>query len=134
MTQFVSDTHAVHWHLTDDPNLSPIARAVFEEADRGLHQVFVPGIVLIEMVYLVERGRLAPEPVERMLALVGASDGSFALAGLDQGTARALHQVPRSAVPEMPDRIILATALQLGLPLISRDEAIRRAAVVPVIW
>jgi predicted nucleic acid-binding protein len=34
----------------------------------------------------------------------------------------------------MPDRIIAATALQLGLPLITRDEAIRRSGVVPVVW
>lgn len=134
MTQYVTDTHAVYWHLTEDPNLSPIARAVFEGADRGLHQVFVPGIVLVEMVYLVERRRLAPEPVERIFSLVGASDGSFALAALDQGTVRAMSQVPRSAVPDMPDRIIVATARHLGLPLISRDRAIRRAAIVPVIW
>jgi PIN domain nuclease of toxin-antitoxin system len=34
----------------------------------------------------------------------------------------------------MPDRIIVATALHLGFPLISRDEAIQRAAVVPIVW
>lgn len=38
------------------------------------------------------------------------------------------------AVADMPDRIIVATALHLGLPLISRDAAIARSAAVPMVW
>ncbi len=36
-------------------------------------------------------------------------------------------------VPELPDRIIAATALYLGLPLISRDRAIQQASI-EVVW
>ena len=134
MSEYVADTHALYWHLTDDPRLSMIARQVFIEADRGLHLVFVPGIALIEMAYLIERGRLSGEHVEFVFRLLDVNDGSYAVAPLDQDTARALLQVPRADVPDMPDRIIVATARQFGLPLITRDEAIRRAAVVPVVW
>ena len=134
MSEYVTDTHALYWHLTHDPRLSMIARQVFVEADRGLHRVFVPGIALFEMVYLVERGRLSLEHVEFIFHLVDVTDGSYAVAPLDQDTARALRQVPRAEVSDMPDRIIVATARQLSLPLITRDEAIQRAAIVPVVW
>ena len=133
VTEYVADTHALYWHLTNDPRLSTSARQVFQEADKGLDRVFVPGIALVEMMYLVERGRLALQPVERLLGLLAVVGGSYAVAALDQDTARALRHVPRSAVPDMPDRIIAATARQLGLSLITRDEAIWRAAVVPII-
>ena len=71
--------------------------------------------------------------LERLLNLLREGQGYW-LAALNAATARAMHRVPRSAVPDMPEWIIVATALQLGLPLISHDAAIRRAGIVPVIW
>ena len=44
-----------------------------------------------------------------------------------------LRQIPRAAVPDMPDRIIAATALALELPLVTRDGKIR-ASNVETIW
>jgi PIN domain nuclease of toxin-antitoxin system len=41
--------------------------------------------------------------------------------------------VPRATVPDMPDRIIAATALYLDLLLISRDGKIRLSSVA-TIW
>jgi PIN domain nuclease of toxin-antitoxin system len=43
------------------------------------------------------------------------------------------QQVNRAVVPEMPDRIITATALSLNVPIISRDAKIQ-AANLPTIW
>jgi PIN domain nuclease of toxin-antitoxin system len=134
LSDYVADTHALYWHLINDPSLSITARRLLTAADQRLNQVFVPGIALIELVYLTERGRAAPEALTELLARIDSPTIDYVLAGLDQETARAMHVVPRSAVPDMPDRIIVATALQLGLPLITRDGAIHRSGVVPVVW
>lgn len=134
MNQYVTDTHALYWHLANDSRLSHTARQAFHGADAGLHQILVPGIVLIEMVYLVEKGRLDAALIDQVFTLFGTIAGSYAVAPLDQYTARALHNIPRSVVPDMPDRIIAATAYQLGLPLITRDAAIHKAGVISVIW
>jgi len=37
--------------------------------------------------------------------------------------------LPRDLVPEMPDRIIAATALHLGLPLVTRDRRLQAAGI-----
>ena len=55
------------------------------------------------------------------------------LAAVDEGVAQAVHRVPRDVVPEMPDRIIAAMALHLGLPLITRDQRIQSAGI-KTIW
>lgn len=89
MSQYVADTHAFYWHLTGDSNLSAAARDIFQETDAGLHQIFIPGIVLIEMAYLVERGRLDATHVNRALDLLDTIGGSYVVAPLDQATARA---------------------------------------------
>jgi PIN domain nuclease of toxin-antitoxin system len=134
VSRYVTDSHSLYWHLTNDPRLSAVARQVFQEADAALHQILVPSIVLIEMVYLVEKGRLDATSVEQVFALLDTIDGSYAVAPLDRRTAIALRDIPRSAVPDMPDRVIAATAYQLGLSLITRDEKILSANVVSVIW
>lgn len=96
--------------------------------------MFVPDIVLVEMIYLIEREKLPEDVFGRLYSLLTEVGGSYALAESNPDASSALRRVPRSSVPDMPDRIITATALQLGLPLITRDEAIRRSGVVPVDW
>jgi PIN domain nuclease of toxin-antitoxin system len=49
------------------------------------------------------------------------------------GVVEALRQVPRDVVPDMPDRIVAATALYLGVPVISGDARIR-AAKLQTVW
>jgi PIN domain nuclease of toxin-antitoxin system len=39
-----------------------------------------------------------------------------------------------TAIPDIFDRLIVAEALQLGLPLITSDSVIRASGLVNVIW
>jgi len=42
-------------------------------------------------------------------------------------------EIPRSSVPDLPNRVIVATALALGLPLVIRDGKIRVSGI-ETIW
>jgi len=50
-------------------------------------------------------------------------------APLNAHVVRSMMLVLRQAVPDMPDRIIAATAIHLAVPLLSRDGRIRISAV-----
>jgi predicted nucleic acid-binding protein len=104
------------------------------DADAGRLRIIVPSIALVEVVYLIERNRVPAWILSRLLLSIEDPASAYRLVTLDIGTVRSLQAVPRQAVPDMLDRIIVATAMHLGLPLISRDERIRRAALVPVVW
>lgn len=52
---------------------------------------------------------------------------------LDELISFRVQQINRLTVPEMPDRIIAATALAYNLPLVSRDHKLQ-ATGLPVIW
>ena len=134
MSRFVTDTHALVWHMTLDARLSPLARDVFRDADKGINQILVPSIILVEMVYLVEKGRLKPDWLGNLFSLLSQQGKSYRVAPLDEATVVALMSISRAAVPDMPDRIIAATARQLDLPLISRDAWIRACETVTTIW
>jgi len=46
---------------------------------------------------------------------------------VDIAVAEVLRKVSRTAVPDMPDRIIAATALNLNAPLVTRDLRLQSA-------
>jgi predicted nucleic acid-binding protein len=52
---------------------------------------------------------------------------------IDLEIALSLSEIDRQTVPEMPDRIISATALYLNIPLVTRDTKIT-ASIVKTIW
>jgi PIN domain nuclease of toxin-antitoxin system len=134
MSQYVTDTHALCWHLIGDPKLSAKAKKIFQEADSGIHQILIPSIVLIEMVYLAEKGRISDSSLNQVLELIDIIGGSYDEVSLNKDTVKALQNIPREDIPDMPDRIITATAYQLGLPLITKDEKIVNSRAVSVVW
>ena len=65
-------------------------------------------------------------------ALIDDSHGMTAIP-VDSEIARTLRSIPRDVVPDMPDRIIAATALHLDLPLVTSDSRIQQTEV-ETIW
>lgn len=134
MSEYVTDTHALIWHLTGDARLSPVARNAFVQADLGAGVIWIPGVVLVETVYLVEKARFPATLIERMLDLVDPPSDNYVIVPLDAEVIRALQTIGRDAIPDMPDRIIAASAKRLGLPLLSKDSVITAAPDVSVVW
>jgi len=129
----VLDTHTVLWYLENSGELSTKARTTIEDAVRDARDVHVSAISLIETVYLVERRRLLATALERFRSALADPDSGLFIAPVDGNIADALQNIPRDAVPDMPDRIIAATALHLGLPLVTRDRRLQ-AAGIQTIW
>jgi PIN domain nuclease of toxin-antitoxin system len=129
----VVDTHSAVWYLQRDERLS---RRAEKEIDRALeegHLIHVPSICLVELVYLVEKGRIPSAVVERVDRVLRNPASGFRLAPLDLGVAEAIRRIRRIEVPDLPDRVIAATSLALDFPLVTRDGKIR-AADIQTIW
>jgi PIN domain nuclease of toxin-antitoxin system len=129
----IADTHAAIWYLASDPRLSGAAREMMKSASRNGDWIGVSSIFLVEMVYLVEKSRI---PAQRFTQLVNElldKESVFAEIPVALPIARTLSQVEASAIPDMPDRIIAATALHLKVPVISRDGRIRLSSI-QTIW
>jgi PIN domain nuclease of toxin-antitoxin system len=130
--QAVSDTHALIWYVWVDPRLSGPARAVFETIQLAHGQIAVSSISLVEVVYLEEKGKITAGTLGRILALLDLAE-LLIETPVDRAILSAPATIDRAQVPDMPDRIIAATALHLNVPLISRDRKIQ-ASSVPTIW
>ena len=134
MNAYVTDTHALLWYLSNDPALSALALDLFRQADTGVTEILIPSIVLVEVVYLCERQHVPDDRIDRILAMPNMSGSRYRLVPLDEPVVQALRRIPRDQVPDMPDRIIGATALYLGLPLITRDRNLVSSTLLTCVW
>jgi len=129
----VADTHAVIWYIFGDARLSATARNTIEQIAAEGNQVAFSSITLAEIVYLSERGRIDAATLDRLLRAIDSENALLVEMPFDRNIAQSLMRVERTQIPDLPDRIIAATALYLGLPLISRDRRILLSDV-DTIW
>ena len=130
----VADTHAIVWYLLKDPRLSDSARRFIEDAAAAGNQIAISPISMAEIVYLVEKQRLPPAAYSELTKALADGNYVIAEAPFTAAIVEAMRQVPRAEVPELPDRIVAATAVYFGVPVISRDSRISASSVVQTIW
>lgn len=133
MSAVVADTHAVIWLLFSPHRLSPDAMAALRGAVIGGDLIYVASISLVEIAYLVEKGRLPREVLDHLVSELLRPDSGLSVVSLDLPIALALQGIARSEVPDMPDRVIAATANYLGVALVTQDQRIRSSALT-TIW
>lgn len=85
------------------------------------------------MVYLIDKGRIVFTALDRVLARLTEANANLVAIPFDQNIALAMRQIERDQVPDMPDRIVAATALYVGVPVVSRDGKIK-SSVVQTLW
>jgi len=129
MPSVVVDTHAAVWYLLNDKRLSRIAGSVLDQTTQGGNPILIPSISLVELIYLAEKGRIPASTHTRLLATIDDPNGPYELAPLNRDVADAVHTIDRQPVPDIPDRVIAATALARKLPLVSRDSKIRSSQI-----
>ena len=134
MPSVVADTHTLIWYIFELPRLSPAALTALEQAVNQGNSIYFSAITIVEISYLIERGRLAAEVLTRVLNAADDPNVGILLAPLDRNISATIQQIDRATVPDMPDRIIAATALSLSLPLVTRDAKIQALTTIQTIW
>jgi PIN domain nuclease of toxin-antitoxin system len=129
----VADTHAAIWHLFNDVRLSQTAGAFIDAVADARQKIAVSSISLAEVVYLVEKNRLLPAVYDELVKALADPEHVFTEAVFTAAIVQSMRQVARAEVPDMPDRMIAATALYLDVPVISRDSRIL-AASLKTVW
>ena len=129
----VADTHTALWYLFEDARLSAAAGAFINDAAIARRKIAVSTISLAEVVYLVEKNRLPPSAYEELTQAQADPEHVFTEAVFTGAVVQAMRQVSRAEVPDMPDRIVAATAVYFDVPVVSRDRRIR-AASLKTVW
>ncbi|MFN5963962.1 MAG: type II toxin-antitoxin system VapC family toxin [Pseudanabaena sp.] len=130
----VADTHTIIWYLRSPEKLSTNAVNALDNALNNGESIFISAISLVEINYLVEKNRIPTSSLEQLLQLIDDPLVNLVVIPLDTPVAKAFTQISRKIVPEMGDRIIAATALYLGLPLVTKDHKISNLSNIQIVW
>lgn len=130
----VADTHAlIWWMLGLVQRLGRRARRFFERVDEGAAVVCVSTFTLVEIGESVQAGRMRlPESFDAFVARLDSTPSRYQVVPLTAAIVSRAHEL--YAIPERGDRLIAATARELGYPLVTRDSAIAAAIDGEQLW
>jgi PIN domain nuclease of toxin-antitoxin system len=132
-TLAVVDAHALIWAATGKPRLlGRAARKFFDAVEEGRAAAYVPTMALVEVGEAAARGSVA---------FVGGFDrwtrrlvSSGKYHPVDLTVSIVLRAQSLFMIPERGDRLVAATALELDVPIVSKDPAIAAAPGIQVVW
>lgn len=122
MRTLLLDSHVLHW-LADHPErLSAAAATAIERAD----ELAVASPTWFELAWLRTRGRIqGTVPLRAWLDQLAQGVRTLPLG---PGVATRAAELPASFPADPADRIIFSTAIELGLPLVTRDRRMHEHA------
>lgn len=130
---FATDTHPLVWYVTAKHSfLSAKAVQAFKKAEAGEALIHVPSIVLLETAMLNASGKVRlGESFERWAERLLASR-AFSIVDLEIKSISLA--VGYSFNNDIFDKAIVATAVSMDLPLITKDVAISESGLVEIYW
>lgn len=128
----VTDTHPLVFHAAGRGRLGTSAARVFERAEARDAIVYVPTAVMWECALLARAARI--DLKRRVQAFFDDlfSNPAYQPLDLTPDQVFAADDLPFTRDPF--DALIVAAAQTTGLPLITRDGAIRESGAVAVVW
>lgn len=119
MTTLLLDTHVVHWWSAEPELLSGRAASAVAGAD----ELAVAGITWYELAWLAAHERIAVAiPVSSWLEQLAAQVRTV---GVTPAVAHTAVSLPSSFPRDPADRLIYATAVEYGWPLVTKDRRLR---------
>lgn len=118
MSALLLDTHVVHWWSAEPERISRPAQRALKAAD----ELLIAAISWYELAWLAERQRLVIDmPIRSWLEELGAH---LRTVGITPAIADSAASLPSSFSRDPSDRIIYATAIEHGVKLVTKDQAI----------
>lgn len=125
------DTHVLIWLVNEPEKLSAKAAEAIRASSRqgGLA---IAAITLWELAWLATHGRIAVSGTAD--AFVEKISSRTAICPITTKIAVLANQLPSSYSKDPCDRLIGATALDKGIPLLTKDTQIRNSRLINCIW
>ena len=126
------DTHVVMWLAFEQDRISRKARQVIDESRKNEDGLAICSITLLELSTLASKGRLhLTTTLETFLLEV---ETRFAVLPISSRACARTLELPATYPKDPADRLIGATALVEGLPLLTADQEIRKFQALRTIW
>jgi len=128
----ILDTHVVVWLASNDVRLSKKAKVAIDEARRGDGGLAISDFTLYELSTLFRKKQIGLSiSLESFLSEV---EKRFVVFPITARICVSALSLPIAYPKDPADRIIGATALVEGIPLITADRGIRNSRALNTIW
>lgn len=127
--EYLLDTVSLVRYLADSGKISVKVRSIFERAEQGEHKFIISTISLMEILYLSEKNRISIE-LDKVIEKIRAST-MYNVVSLSPEIVITAKNIE---FYELHDRMILATAKYLDVPIISPDEKFHEVSGIETIW
>jgi PIN domain nuclease of toxin-antitoxin system len=127
--EYLADTVAVVRFFADTGKIGSKARKIFEETEKGGHIIWISIMSIVEIMYLAEKNRI-PISLEDFVEKIKLNR-NYKLIDLDLDIVMTAN---RLIGLELHDRLIVATAKYLDIPIITSDSIIINSGFIEVIW
>ena len=117
---YVVDTQVLIWYFTGSKRLKPALREKIDETRAQNGRLLVPTIVLAEALDIAEKSRVQFDFAEMYRVI--REEQEFEIVSLSPEIFNTVIQVQN--IPELPDRIIVATARFYGAGILTKDRVI----------
>jgi PIN domain nuclease of toxin-antitoxin system len=126
------DTHVVLWLALEPARISKKAGAAIEEGRRSGEGIAISDMTLLEIAVLESKHRI--EVRTSLETFLSEIEARFAILPMNSRVCVRAMALPAIYPKDPADRIIGATALVEGIPLITADDDIRRSKALHTIW
>lgn len=127
--EYVADTVALVVYL-EKRQPGTASQTIFDSAENSNTIIYISAIVLAEILYLSEKGRISInlQDVKNLLQ----TNSNFRENPLTFEIIETAAQI--TDIPELHDRLISATARHFNLELITTDAKIQNSTFVKTVW
>ncbi len=127
------DTHVIIWDALKPEKISRRARRMIDQANE-VGEIFIADISLWEIAMLMHKNRLVIDTsFTEFIQLIRAAN-QYTFASISPEIADLSVSIGSSLNLDPADRLICATSIVKGAPLITADSNLRSSKFVKTIW
>jgi PIN domain nuclease of toxin-antitoxin system len=126
---YLADTVTVIRHFSKTGKIGKRAKVVLQEVPLGRHRIYISAVSLVEIMYLAQKHRIGID-LSETLDTINNSTNYF----LVDLTPEIVVVAETVEFYEIFDRLIVATAKFLNIPILTSDEKIKNIPGLEVVW
>ena len=126
---YLLDTIAIIRHFSATGKIGRNAKKIFDSFDSSTHEFAISVVSLMEIMYLSEKNRIGID-LSKTLSIISETEG-YHIIDLNIEIIKTASQIE---FYELHDRMIIASAIWLGIPIITSDSLFSNVKNIEVIW